>query len=392
MNRVDEHEATAGSVGATPSKEMVFADDRGASRAIWVAGAAVILVVAWFASGLIWPTGDAEISEDQPPTAISVAVIDSTAESVTEFFVAEGQAAADRDTTLRAETSGDILEVAFQKGNDVLSGEIIGRFDPVHRTAELTRAQTEVEQAERELRNAETLLESGAGTLDRATDARTALVAAKAQLAAAEQAIEDTLIQAPFDGRLEDLFIDPGEFFSAGTDVARVVDLEPLTVRARIPQQSLRRLSEGQTAVIDFITGETRDGVVRFVGASADPATRTFLLEIEVENEDQAIPAGVSAEIRIATGEAAAHYVSPAILSLSDSGALGLKIADENNTVQFHEVSILRAESNGIWVSGLPDRARIITVGQGFVRPGDTVDPQPDERATTPRAVSELAQ
>lgn len=393
MNRVDEHDIAQDAATGVPTKTMTFTDDAGASRATWVAGAAVALLVAWFASGLIWPADDLGGTEAQPaPAAISVAVTDSTAALVTEFFVAEGQAVADRDTTIRAETSGDILDVAAQKGDDVLSGGVIGRFDPVHRTAELTRAQADLERAERELRNAETLLKSGTGTMDRATDARTALAAAQAQLAAAEQAIEDTVIRAPFDGRLEDVFIDPGEFFTAGSEVARVVDLEPLTVRARVPQQSLRRLSEGQTAVIGFITGETREGTVRFVGSSADSATRTFLLEIEVDNEDRAIPAGVSAEIRIATGEAAAHYVSPAILSLSDSGALGLMTADDSNVVQFHEVSILRAESNGIWVSGLPDQARIITVGQGFVRPGDTVDPRPDERDSVVNTASEPTQ
>ena len=256
MNRVDEQGTTSVRAEAATPETMVFTDDRGASRATWVAGAMVILVFAWFISGLVRPTGNAETLVEQPPAAISVAFIDSTAKPVTEFFVAEGQAIADRDTTIHAETSGDILDVAFQKGDPVSSGQIIGRFDPVHRTAELARAQSEVERAQRELTNAETLLESGSGTLDRATDARTALVAARAQLAAAEQAIEDTLIRAPFDGRLEDVFIDPGEFFASGTAVARVVDLNPLTVRSRIPQQSLRRLSKGQAAVIDFITGE----------------------------------------------------------------------------------------------------------------------------------------
>jgi multidrug efflux system membrane fusion protein len=39
----------------------------------------------------------------------------------------------------------------------------------------------------------------------------------------------------------------------------------------------------------------------------------------------------------------------------------------------------VRAQTDGIWVSGLPDEARIISIGQGFVNDGETVDPQPDE-------------
>ncbi|WP_421723461.1 efflux RND transporter periplasmic adaptor subunit [Bauldia sp.] len=361
---------------------MKFSDDPGASRATWVAAFLIVVLTAWFASGLVWPSEAPETEQDGNVQApITVAVRDSTAEMITEFFVAEGQAVADRDTTIHAETSGDILDVAFDKGDTVSAGDVIGRFDPGHRTAELDRAQAEVERAEREFQNAETLFARGTATEDRVTEARTALAAARAQRAAAEQAIEDTMIRAPFDGRLEDVFVDPGEFFSAGAEVARVVDLEPLTVRARVPQQSLRSLTEGQAATVRFITGETREGIVRFVGASADPATRTFLLEIEVENEDGAIPAGVSTEVSIATGEVAAHFISPAILSLSEDGTLGLKTASDDNAVQFHEVSILRAESEGVWVAGLPDTARIITIGQGFVRPDDTIDPRPDNGA-----------
>lgn len=363
-------------------ERLEFADDPGASHSTWIAAALVLLLAGWFLSGMVWPSEDPDGSQEhREQTPISVAVMDSTAEMITQYFVAEGQAVADRDTTVRAEISGDVLDVAFEKGDLVAAGAVIGRFDPGHRVAELARARAEVERAARESANAETLLQSGTGTADRAAEARADLAAAEAQLAAAEQAIEDTIIHAPFDGRIEDLFIDPGEFFTAGAEVARVVDAVPLTVRARIPQQSLRRLSEGQTATVGFITGEIREGTVRFVGASADPATRTFLLEIEIDNDDRAIPAGISAEIRIATGQAAAHFVSPAILSLDEDGTLGLKTADENDTVRFYAVSILRAESDGVWISGLPDQVRIITVGQGFVRPDDRVDPRPDDRA-----------
>ena len=368
-----------------------FTGDPGASHSTWVAGALVALLAAWFLSGLVWPSNTSEeLPAGQAQAPISVAVRDSTAESITEFFVAEGQAVADRDTTVRAEISGDVLEVNVRKGDDVPAGAVIGRFDPGHRVAELARAKAEVDRADREFRNAEALLESGTGTADRASETRATLAAAQAQRAAAEQAIEDTMIYAPFDGRVEVLFIDPGEFFSAGAEVARVVDLEPLTVRARIPQQSLRRLSEGQAATVSFITGEVREGTVRFVGASADPATRTFLLEVEVANEDRAIPAGVSAEIRIATGEAAAHFISPAVLSLDQDGALGVKTADETNSVRFHEVAILRADTDGVWIVGLPEHVRIITVGQGFVRPNDKVDPRSEEQLQVPDAMSEL--
>jgi multidrug efflux system membrane fusion protein len=145
-----------------------------------------------------------------------------------------------------------------------------------------------------------------------------------------------------------------------------------------VPQQSLTRISEGQAAQVAFITGETRRGTVVFVGRSAAAETRTFLAEIEVPNEDGAIPAGISAEVRIPTGEAVAHFVSPAIVSLDAEGALGVKTVTDDNTVQFQPIEVERAQIDGIWISGLPDTVELITVGQGFVRAGDRVDPRPE--------------
>ena len=49
---------------------------------------------------------------------------------------------------------------------------------------------------------------------------------------------------------------------------------------------------------------------------------------------------------------------------------MGVKTVDENNKVVFHPVTIIQASTKGIWVSGLPKNAQIITIGQGFVEHG----------------------
>ena len=131
-----------------------------------------------------------------------------------------------------------------------------------------------------------------------------------------------------------------------------------------------------QPARVLFITGEERAGTVSFVGTSAATDTRTFLVEIDVPNRDGAIPAGVSAEVQIPIGQVEAHFVSPSTVSLDESGVLGVKTVDAENTVRFHEIDVVRAQIEGIWVDGLPDTAQIIVVGQGFVSDGERVRPQ----------------
>ena len=361
-------------------QRLTFKSDNGASRATWFAGILVLVIVGWMGSGFIFPSEDtdAPVAREEPKP-IAVAIETSVAEVVTQFYQAEGQALPDRDTMMRAETSGDIAQVLVRKGQDVFAGDVIARFDPTSNQADANRVAEDLASAERELQNAQQLLERGVATADRMVDARASLASVQAELTAVQQAADALTITAPFDGRIETLDLDEGEYVSAGTEVGRLVDITPLTVAIQVPQQSLTRLSVGQPATVRFITGEERSGTVTFVGTSAAAETRTFLAEVEVENDDGAIPAGISAEVIIPTGVATAHFLSPSIVSLNTEGELGVKTVNTEDVVEFYAIQVVKAQIDGIWVTGLPDSVNIITVGQGFVNAAETVAPSAGE-------------
>ena len=363
---------------------LSFDTERGASRSKWVASLLLVGVGAWMGSGFISPEGNDSLVPPMVPNArlITVAVAPSQAQTVTQYFVAEGQALPERMTSIRAETTGQIVDVMVEKGQDVVAGQLIARFDVTRNVADLTRAQEELARAQRDFSNSQILVERGVATNDTLSQNRADLASAKADVINSERSLENSEIKAPFAGRLEALSLNAGEFVAAGSEVGQIVDNTPLSVTIQIPQQSLRNIKTGQQAKVTFITGEERNGIVAFVGTSADAATRTFLAEITVENEDGQVPAGVSAEIRIPTGEAVAHFISPATLSLGSDGALGVKTVNADNTVVFSEITIERAQTDGIWVSGLTANVDIITIGQGYVNNGQTVDPQPKATLT----------
>ncbi|WP_380058897.1 efflux RND transporter periplasmic adaptor subunit (plasmid) [Falsihalocynthiibacter sp. SS001] len=361
---------------------LKFENDRGSTRSRWVAGIIAVAIVGWMGSGIILPSENPEASEPASVTVkpVTVAVIPSVAESIEQYFVAEGQALPDRDTVVRAETSGQIEEILVDKGAQLESGQVIAKFDIAARGSDLDRAQEELTRAQREFDNASALVDRGVATVDRLSVARATLASAQANLKSATEAIKNTEIRAPFAGRLETLDIDTGEFIALGTSIGRLVDNAPLTIKIQVPQQSLHQIRVGQSADVEFITGDVGTGEVEFVGSSADVDTRTFLAEIGVPNADGAIPAGISAQLRIPTGETTAHFVSPAILSLDTNGVLGVKTVVDGNKVSFHKVEIVRAQTDGVWVSGLPEEVQIISVGQGFVNEGETVNPVPEDQ------------
>ncbi|ANT63143.1 efflux transporter periplasmic adaptor subunit (plasmid) [Salipiger sp. CCB-MM3] len=358
---------------------LEFETEPGSSRSKWVAGGLTVALIGWMGSGYILPAPkDSENPslKTQELKPVSVAIRSSSAQDVLEVFSSEGQAQPDRRTAIRAEASAQVASILARKGENLVQGQVIAHLSSRDLEAQLEQASEELDRAQRDFDNANTLLDRGVATADRVAEARATLATAKAQVAAAEKAFNNSHIRAPFSGRLNTLDLDEGEFVQAGTEIGTILDSDPLTVSIQVPQQSVSRIRAGQPAQVSFITGETREGFVSFVGVDADGETRTFPAEVEIANPGNKLPSGLSAQVQVPTGKLRAHFVSPAVLSLNEDGDLGVKTVDATNTVVFFPVIVERAQTDGIWVSGLPEKADIITVGQGFVRDGEMVAPK----------------
>lgn len=186
---------------ADQQQKLTFQSDKGASRSLWIAGFLVVVLVGWMGSGFIIPSEDpTPVVTHEEPKPVAVAVTSSLAEPVTQFYQAEGQALPDRDTMLRAETTGEVAEVFVRKGQDVGAGAAIARLDPTRSNAEIARAQEELARTQRDYNNAQQLLERGVATATRVSDTQAVFVAAQAQLTQAEEAAKALIITAPFAG------------------------------------------------------------------------------------------------------------------------------------------------------------------------------------------------
>jgi multidrug efflux system membrane fusion protein len=181
-------------------------------------------------------------------------------------------------------------------------------------------------------------------------------------------------IVAPFSGYLESLKVDEGDFLNVGSVCASLIDPDPMLLVADVAEKDIAQIQLGSEATAKLISGRLIAGEVAFIGSSADKNTRTFRVEISVENKDTTIRDGVSAEIYIKGKKEPAHKISPAILSLNDQGKLGVRTVTKENKVEFKEIKILEDTSSGMWVSGLDQEARIITLGQEYVFQGQTVN------------------
>ncbi|MFO8154895.1 MAG: efflux RND transporter periplasmic adaptor subunit [Pseudomonadota bacterium] len=334
------------------------------------------LAVLWILSGVMTreaPTP--ESSEERPPMA--VAVEERTAGKVERLLMLQGRVEPMQRIVVRAETAGQIAEWAVERGARVEPDQQLARLRMDDREAKRRQAEAEVKGRRSQYEATRRMAEDDFIAELEVDTRRAELEAAQARLEAVELDIANTRIRAPIHGIVNRRLAETGDFVAVGGKVAEVVDNNPLLAVVQVPQNRIDEVASGLPARIRFLDGSQAEGEVTFVAPMADPATRTFRMEVEVPNPDGALPSGLSAEVIVPVEEVRAHRVSPAILSLNDQGELGLMAVADDDTAVFHPVTPVRADADGLWVTGPPERVRLITIGQGFVRPGETVNPRP---------------
>ena len=184
--------------------------------------------------------------------------------------------------------------------------------------------------------------------------------------------VNRTQVKAPFSGFIEQI-VKPGNFLERGQVCATIIQLNPISFIAGVPEYDINKVQVGQKVSLELVTGQKINGKLTFVSKSASPDTRTFSIESQIKNSDGRVKDGLTAEISVEIDKVKAHKISPSILLLNDEGKLGIRVVNEGKYAEFTEVIILEDSEDGLWVTGIPEMAEIIIQGQGFVEDGQEV-------------------
>lgn len=361
------------------------------NRSLLLALLIAAAAAAWVASGPILG-GDSGPEVQKPSAQLDrqerrpqVRVRTQSAEPRTLELVINGRTEPNREVQLRAEQPGAVVELPADKGSPLEQDALIARLADEDRSAALEQARARVASRELEFRAAERLRERGHAAETQYASARAELEAARATLRRAEVALGQLEIRAPFAAILEERPVELGDALQPGAIVGRLVDLDPLVVVAMVNERDVGALQVGSEGQARLATGQEAGGRVRFIARTAEPATRTFRVELAVANPAGRLQAGVTAEMRLPLEEVPAHLISPAVLVLADNGSVGVRTVNAEDQVVFHPVTILEQEPRGVWVTGLPPEVTLITVGQEYVLDGQFVTPV-DEAEVAGRA------
>jgi multidrug efflux system membrane fusion protein len=256
------------------------------------------------------------IEEDKISSFATVAVMKSNSEFYKPEILLKATALSERRVNVRAKTSGEVVKIGARQGEFIKKDFILCSLGVV----ELNRTE----------------------------------------------------VKSPFSGYIESV-VKPGNFIERGQVCATIIQLDPIIFVAEVPEISIAKVKVGQNVDINLVTGQKVSGILSFVSKSASPATKTFRVEVEIQNKDGLIKDGLTADLIIKTDKVKAHKISPSILILDDDGKLGVRITNTENIVEFYEIEIVQDSPEGLRATGIPEGSNIIIQGQGFVEEGQLV-------------------
>ena len=274
----------------------------------------LVPIILWMASGLF--KNDRVVEAEEKSEFFSVQTILSKAEEYQPLIKLKATTKSEARIDVKAKTSGEVVKIGAIQGKFINKDEILCSLGVV----ELNRTE----------------------------------------------------VKAPFAGYIEQI-VKPGNFLERGQVCATIIQLDPISFIAGVPEYDINKVRIGQNVGVKLVTGQTIKGKLTFVSKSASPDTRTFVVESQIPNPEGNVKDGLTANMTIEIDKVMAHKISPSILLLNDEGKLGIRIVTENNAAMFKEINILEDSEDGLWVTNIPNIVEIIIQGQGFVEDGQKV-------------------
>ena len=291
---------------------------------------------------------------------------------------------------------GKIIERKVEVGSVVKKGQILALLDAAdtNLTAAAAYADVRAAEASHALAKAEVerqrLLFSkkfiSASALDfREAELKTSaarLQQVKAQAAVSSNQSRYTSLMADRDGVVTQIRAEPGQVVSAGEMVAQVVDTKQLEVLVAVPESRVAAVKIGDMAKLKLWANQLPDaekiytGKVREIAPAASSATRAFDVRVAILDADEMLKLGMTAAMRIASGEPVADLMVPASALTQINGKSSVWVIDKAGVANPRAVTAGQFTENGVQImSGLQAGEMVAIAGVHTLINGQKVKP-----------------
>ena len=324
----------------------------------------------------------------------NVAVLAVQRADVPDLLESAGTVRAVETTQLASQMMGNIVELRVHEGDRVQRGQVLAVIDDAQPRAAVERATSAVSAAEQEVAASDSDLTLAQSTLNRYQNlydkksvspqefdevkaryqaalahrdmTRAGQAQAKAALAQARTSFSYTRILAPFDGVITEKKADPGTLASLGLPIFTVEGVGSYRLEAAVNENDLRyiRMGEQVQVVVDALDNTELKGKVVQIVPAADPASRSFLVKIELP-ADVRLRSGLFGRAQFSRGERSSLLIPQS--AVVERGQLqGVYVLDLNGIASLRYVTLGKKSGTQAEVlAGLQESERLVT------KPGD---------------------
>jgi RND family efflux transporter MFP subunit len=311
-------------------------------------------------------------------------------QSVRPFVTLIGTAEPYKKSTVASETEGMVTEFAARLGQRVRKGDVLARvekqplvLDMKEAEAALAEAQENYKNAVSDLQRNEELVKKKAISTRQYDDARfranalnQKIAALKARIEGIDYELTKCCIKAPFAGFVVEEHTEVGQWLKKGGEVVTIVHMDPILITVPVPDRYVRHIKPGQIVDLSFeftTGGESKRGRVRDVVPLGNEKARTFPVQLEVDNPDFTVLAGMSAAVRFPVGQATTMLLVHKDAVVTSGSRHHLFIVNDDKA---HLIPVEKGKAYGNRVAILGEVAagqRAVVEGNERLRPGQLV-------------------
>lgn len=325
-------------------------------------------------------TGQAEAPAEAFERIVNVEVDTVRSRPFSRVVRLTGVAMAMNDVVVSAEEGGVVRRVVRDKGVRILAGQAILQLDDAILRAQVVTATAQAALADEVWQRRRKLYEEdGIGSELSYLEAKYAAEQARGSLDALQERLARTTITAPISGTLEARLVEVGTMVSPGTPVARIVRTDSIKVLAGIPERYALDVTVGAGASVSFsvMSGELFESSVGYAGATVDPQSRTFPVELQIANPGGSIKPQMIADIEVVLEEIAEAIVVPQQALVSMEAGQVVFVVEGNASgarAVARSVEVSLSQGNQVVIdSGLEAGSVLVIVGQQGLTDGDRV-------------------
>ena len=278
----------------------------------------------------------------------------------------------------QAETDFSTAEDGYQRAARLFKEGTIAKTKMEDAEKQYTSARTQLENARRNVQ----MMQKGAGDEEQRM-AQAGMSSAQAQYDLAQLQLDFTRISSPIAGRVTKVLVDEGNMASPTTPLLVVTRDDPMIVRVALPESHYGEFRERSGAMEARVSLEAVPasapfaGRISSIGQTVDPASRTFTVEVSLDNRMGLLRAGMYAKVGFLVERASGALLVPATALVTRGGKIGVFVVDGSGTAalaRFHEVRLgLQDAEKAQVIEGIGEADSIVTEGNAFLEDGQAV-------------------